>query len=93
MLLLLLACTDPAPPGNETLFYTPDAGMFDTMERMGILGVEMEAAGLYGCAAELGKSALAICTVSDHIRTGEHTTSEERQSTFNDMIKVTLESL
>ena len=61
--------------------------MFDTMEKMGIVGVEMEAAGLYGCAAENGKNALAICTVSDHIRTGEHTTSDERQSSFNEMIQ------
>ena len=78
---------------SADLFYTPDTEMFDVMDKMGILGIEMEAAGLFGCAAECGKSALAICTVSDHIRTGEKTTSEERQTTFNDMIKVTLESL
>jgi purine-nucleoside phosphorylase len=53
----------------------------------------MEAAGLYGCAAECGKRALAICTVSDHIRTGEATTSEERQTSFNDMIRVALASV
>ena len=60
------------------------------MEQMGILGVEMEAAGLYGCAAECGKRALAICTVSDHIGTGEATSSKERQTTFNDMVRVAL---
>lgn len=86
----------PVHAGNlfsADLFYTPEPEMFDTMEAMGILGVEMEAAGLYGCAAECHTKALAICTVSDQIRTGEVTSSDERQSTFNDMIHITLESL
>ena len=78
---------------SADLFYTPDPDMFDVMERMGVLGIGMEAAGLYGCAAECGKRALAICTVSDHIRTGEATTSEERQTSFNDMIRVALASV
>ncbi|WP_416777301.1 purine-nucleoside phosphorylase [Xenorhabdus budapestensis] len=75
------------------LFYTPDLQMFDIMEKYGILGIEMEAAGIYGVAAEFGAKALAICTVSDHIRTGEKTTAEERQTTFNDMIEIALESI
>ncbi|PHM37215.1 purine-nucleoside phosphorylase [Xenorhabdus innexi] len=75
------------------LFYTPDPQMFDVMEKYGILGVEMEAAGIYGVAAEFGAKALAICTVSDHIRTGEQITAEERQTTFNDMIEIALESI
>jgi len=86
----------PVRTGNlfsADLFYTPEPGMFDVLENMGVVGIEMEAAGLYGCAAECGKQALAICTVSDHIRTGEATTSAERQTSFNDMIRVTLESL
>lgn len=86
----------PARTGNlfsADLFYTPEPEMFDVMQKMGILGIEMEAAGLFGCAAECGKSALAICTVSDHVRTGESTTSDERQTSFNDMIQITLESL
>ena len=74
------------------LFYTPDPDMFDVMERMNILGVEMEAAGLYGLAAEYGAKAICVVTVSDHIRTGEKTSSDERQSTFNDMIEMTLEA-
>ncbi|NRD72784.1 purine-nucleoside phosphorylase [Shewanella sp. VB17] len=74
------------------LFYTPDPDMFDVMEKMNILGVEMEAAGLYGVAAEFGAKALCVVTVSDHIRTGEVTSSEERQSTFNEMIEMTLEA-
>ncbi|HBM77745.1 MAG TPA: purine-nucleoside phosphorylase [Verrucomicrobiales bacterium] len=83
----------PVRVGNlfsADLFYTPDPDMFDVIEAMGVLGIEMEAAGLYGCAAECGKKALTICTVSDHIRTGEATSSVERQTTFNDMIRIAL---
>ncbi|HCM48338.1 MAG TPA: purine-nucleoside phosphorylase [Colwellia sp.] len=75
------------------LFYTPQPEMFATMEKYGILAVEMEAAGLYSAAAEYGKKALAVLTVSDHIKTGEKTTSEERETTFKDMMELTLESL
>ncbi len=78
---------------SADLFYTPDVQMFDVMEKYGILGVEMEAAGIYAVAAEFSAKALAICTVSDHIRTGEQTTSEERQLTFNEMIEIALESV
>lgn len=78
---------------SADLFYTPDPQMFDVMEKYGILGVEMEAAGIYGVAAEFGAKALTICTVSDHIRTNEQTTAEERQSTFNDMICIALETI
>ncbi|GAA4875810.1 purine-nucleoside phosphorylase [Ferrimonas pelagia] len=86
----------PVRVGNifsADLFYSPDPVMFDVMEKMNILGVEMEAAGLYGVAAEFGAKALCVATVSDHIRTGEATTAEERQTTFNDMIVMTLDSL
>lgn len=78
---------------SADLFYTPDVEMFDVMEKYGILGVEMEAAGIYGVAAEFGARALAICTVSDHIRTGEQTSPDERQLTFNEMIEVALDSI
>ena len=78
---------------SADLFYTPDPQMFDVMEKYGTLGVEMEAAGIYGVAAEFGAKALAICTVSDHIRTGEQTTSQQRQTTFDDMILIALESV
>ncbi|MGB0893890.1 MAG: purine-nucleoside phosphorylase [Parashewanella sp.] len=78
---------------SADLFYTPKPEMFDTMEKMGVLGVEMEAAGLYGVAAEYGAKALCVVTVSDHIRTGEATSSDERQNTFNDMIEMTLDAV
>lgn len=78
---------------SAELFYTPDPDMFDLMDKYGVLGVEMEAAGIYGVAAEFGAKALTICTVSDHIKTGEQTTSDERQTTFNEMIEIALESV
>ncbi len=78
---------------SAELFYTPDPEMFDVMDKYGIIGVEMEAAGIYGVAAEYGAKAVTICTVSDHIKTGEQTTSEERQTTFNDMMLIALDSV
>lgn len=78
---------------SADLFYTPQPEMFDRMEAMGILAVEMEAAGLYGVCAEFGAKGLAVCTVSDHIRTGESLSSEEREKSFGDMMKVVLGSL
>lgn len=50
------------------------------------------AAALYTLAQKYGRRALAILTVSDHIFTGEETSAEERQTTFNDMIVVALEA-
>jgi len=58
--------------------------------KMGVLAVEMEAAALYMNAARLGKKALAVCTVSDHLTTGEETSSEERQTSFTDMMMLAL---
>ena len=58
--------------------------------KMGVLAVEMEAAALYMNAARAGKHALAICTISDHLVTGEDTTVEERQSSFMTMMKIAL---
>jgi len=78
---------------STDLFYTPDAEAFDRMEAMGVLAVEMEAAGLYGVAAEHGGRALTICTVSDHIRTGEATTSDDREQTFDEMVEIALETV
>ena len=57
----------------------------------GVMGIEMEAAALYTIAANYKAKALGIMTVSDSLVSGEETTSEERQNTFNDMIKIALE--
>ena len=86
----------PVHVGNvftADLFYTPNPEMFALMEKYGILAVEMEAAGLFGVAAEYGKKALTVLTVSDHIKTGEVTTADERENTFKDMMELTLESV
>ncbi len=78
---------------SADLFYNPDPEAFNRMEAMGVLAVEMEAAGLYGVAAEKGGRALTIATVSDHVRTGASTTSEERQQTFDEMVEIALETV
>ena len=77
---------------SADLFYTPMPEMFDVLEKYNILGVDMEAAGLYGVAMEYGANALTILTVSDHIRTGEKTTPEERQTKFSEMIHIALDT-
>ena len=77
---------------SEDTFYKDDLTETFALADMGILGVEMEAAALYYLAAKFHVKALAICTVSDHMITGEETTAEERQVTFNDMIEVGLET-
>jgi len=58
----------------------------------GVLATEMEAAGLYTLAAKYDRRALAILTISDHLITGEETSSDEREKTFNDMMIVALET-
>ncbi|MCH6256257.1 purine-nucleoside phosphorylase [Puniceicoccaceae bacterium K14] len=78
---------------SADLFYTPEPELFDDLEKMGVVGIEMEAAGLYGCAAEFGGSALAICTVSDQIRTGESLSSKERETSLSNMIEIALDAV
>ena len=60
------------------------------LQKLGVLAVEMEAAALYMNAAVTGKNALAICTISDHLVTGESLSAEERQNSFLDMIRLGL---
>jgi purine-nucleoside phosphorylase len=78
---------------SADLFYDPQPELFERMQKMGILAVEMEAAGLYGIAAELGKQALTVLTVSDHILTGEKLTAQQRQDDFHAMLRLTLDAL
>ena len=77
---------------SADLFYTPRPEMFDLMAKYDVLGVEMEAAGLYPLAAEHRIEALAICTVSDDIPSGEALSADERATTFDEMITVALET-
>ncbi|MEJ2128622.1 MAG: purine-nucleoside phosphorylase [Woeseiaceae bacterium] len=78
---------------SADLFYTPDTAMFETMAKYNVYGLEMEAAGIYPIAAEHDAEALAICTVSDDIPSGAHLSAEERQTTFDEMILVALETV
>ena len=72
---------------SSDVFYSENPNT-DKWVKMGVLAVEMEIAALYMNAARSGNRALAICTVSDHIITGEVTTAEERQNTFTKMMDV-----
>jgi purine-nucleoside phosphorylase len=86
----------PVRVGNifsSDLFYSPVENMIDRLSKMGVLAVDMEAAGLYGVAAEYGANALTVLTVSDHIPRGEAASADERQSSFNDMIVLTLDAV
>lgn len=78
---------------TSDFFYDPHEGTFELLERFGFLGVEMEAAGLYGLAAELDIKALAVMTVSDHVKRDEAMSSADRQTTFDSMIRLVLETL
>jgi purine-nucleoside phosphorylase len=76
---------------TSDFFYSPPSQQYEVLERMGMLAVEMEAAGLYGVAAEYGARALALLTVSDHLHTRERLTPAERQTSFDEMIELALD--
>ncbi|MBQ1463709.1 MAG: purine-nucleoside phosphorylase [Ruminococcus sp.] len=76
---------------SSDTFYD-DANSLADWQKMGVLGIEMEAAALYMNAARAGKNALCILTVSDCPLKGLSTSAEERQSTFLDMMKIALET-
>ncbi len=78
------------PVFTSDLFYAPDPAINDRAARLGALAVEMEAAGLYGVAAEHGVRALTLLTVSDHLPNDEHLSPDERQRSFDDMARVAL---
>ena len=77
---------------SSDFFYSPQPQIFDVLESMRILAVEMEIAGLYGVAAEHGARSLGILTVSDHLRRNEHLSTTERESGFEAMIEIALET-
>jgi purine-nucleoside phosphorylase len=77
---------------SADLFYTPQPELFDKLEKMKVMAVEMELAGIYGLAAEYNARALGILTVSDQIRTHEHMSAEARQTSFGEMIELALET-
>ena len=73
-------------------FYGDDPEAMAGWHKIGVLAVEMEAAGLYAVAARLGKQALAILTISDLVFTHEATSPEERQESFTEMMQIALEA-
>ena len=74
---------------SSDVFYS-DNPQSESWRKMGVLAVEMEAAALYMNAARSGNRALVICTISDHILTGEEMSAEERRTTFTNMMEVAL---
>jgi purine-nucleoside phosphorylase len=78
---------------SADLFYAADTSQVELMQKNNILGVEMETAGIYAIAAELDAQALAICTVSDDIKTGEALSPADRQTSFDDMIELALDAV
>lgn len=77
---------------SADVFYDERPDLNEQMTRHGVLGVEMEAAELYILAARHGVRALAVLTVSDHLLTHEAVSSEDRQSSFGDMVEIALEA-
>lgn len=75
---------------SSDTFYSDNAAENDGWRRMGVMAVEMEAAALYMNAARAGKKALAMCTISDHLLTGEATTAKERENSFTQMMEIAL---
>ena len=78
---------------SSASFYPSRPELVDVLVEHGVAAVEMEANALYTIAAKHGRRALAICTVSDHLRTGESATAQEREQTFGDMVEIALEAM
>ncbi len=76
---------------SSDVFYEENPDVKVKWKEMGVLAVEMEAAALYMNAAKLGKKALCMLTISDHLFTGEELSAEERQTGFREMMEVALE--
>jgi purine-nucleoside phosphorylase len=77
---------------SSDVFYDERPDLNEQMTRHGVLAVEMEAAELYTLAARYGCRALAVLTVSDHLRTGEALPSDDRERSFGDMVEIALEA-
>ncbi len=77
---------------SDNFYYAKSYEGTRAVRRMGVMAVEMEAAALYANAAYLGKRALCICTISDHLFKSEELSPEERQTGFNEMIEIALDT-
>ena len=76
---------------SSDTFYCADKTATEKWISMGIIAVEMEAAALYMNAAQAGKNALCLLTISDHVLTGESLSAEDRQLSFTQMMEIALE--
>ncbi|WP_327007839.1 purine-nucleoside phosphorylase [Dactylosporangium sp. NBC_01737] len=74
-------------------FYTDRPDLYDRLAAYGVLAVEMESAALYTIAARYGAKALTLLTVSDHLKTGERMSTEEREQTFSQMVEIALKAI
>jgi purine-nucleoside phosphorylase len=74
-------------------FYSDRPELVTRMAEFGVLAIEMEANALYTLAAKYGRRALAVCTVSDHLVTGQEASSHDREQTFSEMVEVALRAL
>ncbi|WP_163971544.1 purine-nucleoside phosphorylase [Oceanobacillus halotolerans] len=77
---------------SDTFYRDNAQEVNELLAKYNVLAVEMETTALYTLAAKFDRQALSVLTVSDHILTGEETTAEERQTTFNDMMVVALDA-
>jgi purine-nucleoside phosphorylase len=77
---------------TSDVFYRDSMDIVKKLADHGVLAIEMETTALYTLASKYGVNALSVLTVSDHVFTGEETTAEERQTTFNEMIEIALEA-
>jgi purine-nucleoside phosphorylase len=78
---------------SSDFFYHPDKELPALLQRFGFLALDMETAGLYGLAAELGAEALSVLTVSDHLTGGRHMTAEQRETGVDAMVRLVLDAL
>jgi len=74
-------------------FYSDRPELTDLLSGYGVVAVEMECHALYTLAAKYGRRALTVCTVSDHVRTGQETTAQEREQTFGRMVEIALDAM
>ncbi|MFC3041409.1 purine-nucleoside phosphorylase [Virgibacillus xinjiangensis] len=77
---------------SDTFYRDNAKEINELLAKYKVLAVEMETSALYTLAAKYGRQALSVLTVSDHILTGEETTAEERQTTFNEMMEIALDA-
>lgn len=77
---------------SDTFYRDNAKEVNELLAKYNVLAIEMETTALYTLAAKFNRQALTVLTVSDHILTGEETTAGERQTTFHDMMEVSLDT-